>query len=260
MSNDYYADPHIESPSETLPPPSEHESANEAVREVQDEIFNTIANNPDDSTEDYVAERKDRDAVDRGETLSPEREAARLERYMRAMEAAGDFDQAVETHQSEAQHESDLAHRDSAVARNTRHEMRVEQFERQRPDYRQVVQGVFSAIPMGDHVAEALIESGRSAELAYAIANKIAEHPNPVAAMATINSMTPQELKIDLARIEGDLNAQERMARQPSQARRVTKAPPPMRQVRGGSASPSFDASTASMEEYAARRKSGWRG
>jgi hypothetical protein len=265
--SEYYSDPQIVETAQPLPPPAEHaagESAEtkEAIQSIKDGIFENLGNADDMDATDWIEERKDRDADERGETLSPEREKARLDRYQKALEAAGDeVDSVITEHLNhEEQHQDEIAQRDHAVARNTRHEMRVEQFERHYPDYRQTVQGVFSALPMGDHVAEALIESGRSAELAYAMAQRIAQHPDPIAVMNGINSMTPEQIRLDLARIEGTLAERDRAVQQQPPARRATKAVAPLRQVRGGSASPSFDASTASMEEYAARRKAGWKG
>ena len=261
-----YETPQLEPAAETLPPPEENAAgespaSKEAIEFIKEEIYDRIANTGD-TADDYVEETKDRQAEERGEKITPEREKARLERYQKALEAAGDeFDHDSREYVAKQDaHQDEIAQRDHAVARNTRHEMRVEQFERQHPDYRQTVQGVFSALPMGDHVAEALIESGRSAELAYAIAQRVAQHPDPIAVMNGINSMTPEQIRIDLARIEGTLAERDRGAQQQQPARRATKALPPIRTVRGGSASPSFDPSTASMDEYAAKRAAGWKG
>jgi hypothetical protein len=129
--------------------------------------------------------------------------------------------------------------------------MRVAEFSRANPDYQDTIKSVFSVLPLAEHVAEAILQSEIGPEIAY----KLAQNFDQIDA---INAMSPDQIRLDIARAEGMRAAQNGQQQQP--ARRATRAPRPLTSVRGGSASPSFDAATASTDEYAARRKAGWRG
>jgi hypothetical protein len=257
-----YGEPSIQTPDVPLPPPEEHARASDAgqspeaketIKTIQDEIYDKIGNDNSGDATDYIEETKDRQAEERGEKLSPERERDRLGRYQKAMAAASqDLDTIVtEAINQGEQLDSDLARRDRAVVRDTKHFMRVEAFEREHPDYQNTVTSVFGALPVHDHVAEALLESNISAKLAYDIAHAVAQHPDPVSAVNRLNGMSPEELKISIARIEGAHEAIQASQRNAPPARRATRAPAPLRSVSGGSAG-NFDPNTASMEEYAA--------
>ena len=99
-----------------------------AVDHIKDEIFDRIAKDESPGAmERYVAERRDIEAEERGEKLSPERERDRLGRYTRALEAAGqEMSEIVETAlKNDEEMDNSLARRDASVARAAKHEMRV---------------------------------------------------------------------------------------------------------------------------------------
>jgi hypothetical protein len=258
--SDYYSEPHIETTSAPLPPPSEHaagESAGtkEAIQGIKDEILEKLGNSKDDDATDYVEERRDREAEERGEALSPQRERDRLGRFQKALNAADDSP-AVNAHQEGHQEgpddwQRDLQRRDNSVRAIAKHEMRVAEFSKANPDYQETIKSIFSVFPLAEHVAEAFLQSEIGPELAYRLAQNFDQ-------IETINAMTPDQLRLDIARVEGMRAAQNAQQQQP--ARRATKAPRPLTSVRGGSASPSFDPATSDMDTYVAKRKAGWRG
>ncbi len=125
--------------------------------------------------------------------------------------------------------------------RSEAHQERVEAAKEFIKDYDQAVA---SAPPINREVGEEILSSEKSELIAY----HLAKHPKKIAAL---NNMTGRELAREIGRLEGSVHA-------PS-AKRQTSAPPPPSRVNGGAAA-AFDPSKASMDDYVAKRKAGWKG
>lgn len=100
--------------------------------------------------------------------------------------------------------------------------------------------------PITDEVAKDIAALEEGPQLAY----YLGKHP---AEARALNTMSERERAVQLGRLAGRLST--------TPPRRTTQAPTPVDAVAGkGSQSSSFDGGKASMEDYAARRKAGWRG
>ena len=123
------------------------------------------------------------------------------------------------------------------------HQERVEEARESIPDFDQVLASA-RGISVAPQVEQELLSSDKSALLAY----YLAKNPDKLLAL---NGMSGRELAREMGRLEGSV-------RMPS-SKKQTTAPTPLTPLRGG-ASPSFDPSKASMDEYMAKRSSGWSG
>lgn len=123
------------------------------------------------------------------------------------------------------------------------HAERVEEAKSVIKDYDETLAKV-KHINVSDEVAKEIIASDKSALLSYYLAR------NPEKLLA-LNDMTGRELAREIGRLEGSV-------RMPA-GKHQTNAPKPLTPLRGG-ASPSFDPSKSSMEEYMAKRRAGWSG
>lgn len=128
--------------------------------------------------------------------------------------------------------------RDAVVA----HEERVEEARDSITDYDQILAS--SRTPVNPEVGREIIASDKSALLSY----YLAKNPDKLQAL---NGMTGKELAREIGRLEGAV-------RMPA-SNRKTNAPSPIQPLKGGAA-PAFDPSKSSMEDYIAKRTSGWSG
>ncbi len=119
--------------------------------------------------------------------------------------------------------------------RTIAHLERIDEAKEVITDFDQVMAGM-KGVNIRNDVLEEIIASDKSALLSYHLAK------NPEA-LRKLNDMSGRELAREIGRLEGSV-------RMPA-AKKQTTAPPPPTQVSGGSA-PGFDASKASMAEYAA--------
>jgi len=123
-------------------------------------------------------------------------------------------------------------------------EERTEAFKSKATDFDQVVSGfVDKGGKFSDAVRELVMESEVGPQLTYHLAK------NPSIA-SKLNSLPPLQAAKEIARLEDTLS-------KPST--KVTRAPPPVNAPKGGTVG-NFDPATASMEEYVAKRKAGWKG
>lgn len=122
------------------------------------------------------------------------------------------------------------------------HQDRVEDARGEIDDYDKVLAS--SNTPVADEVGRELLLSDKSALLSY----YLAKNPSKLEAL---NRMTGRELAREIGRLEG-------VVRMPPKNSK-TNAPAPIAPLKGG-ASPTFDPSKASMDEYVAKRKAGWKG
>lgn len=129
-----------------------------------------------------------------------------------------------ESSQVDVNRERKLAHLD-----------RVDEAKEVITDFEKVMDGM-KGVTVRDEVIDEIIASDKSALLSY----HLAKNPDTLRAL---NNMTGRELAREIGRLEGSI-------RMPS-GKKQTTAPPPPSQVSGGAA-PGFDASKASMSEYAA--------
>lgn len=110
-------------------------------------------------------------------------------------------------------------------------------------DYDKVVHAA-KDIRISPEVVREILASEKSALLTYYLSK------NPEKALA-LNAMSGRELAREIGRLEGSV-------RMPA-AKKQTNTPPPLSKVAGGAAQ-SFDPKAASMDDYIAKRQSGWDG
>lgn len=122
------------------------------------------------------------------------------------------------------------------------HQERVEEARESITDYDQVLAS--ARTPVSPDVGREILASDKSALLSY----YLAKNPEKLQAL---NGMTGRELAREIGRLEGSV-------RMPA-ANRKTNAPSPIQPLKGGAA-PAFDPSKSSMEDYIAKRASGWSG
>lgn len=123
-------------------------------------------------------------------------------------------------------------------------EERKEEFKAKAKDFDDVVSSfVDKGGKFSDAVRDLVLDSDVGPQLTYHLAK------NPAIANR-LNSLPPLQAAKEIARIEDTLS------KAPAKA---TKAPAPLTDVRGGAVA-AFDPAKASMEEYVAKRKAGWKG
>jgi hypothetical protein len=209
--------------------------SNSNTQAVKERAFAEMAK-ADDST-DYIAERRDQEAEARGDEKveQPHRKQERLERFRRALDRArqeGEPAAISEANASDHVPAEASADRDKAIEHarlDAQFELRANEFISRNPDFVSTVQETFALFPAGEHFKEAVLQSPLGPEILYEFAR------NPEA-IEEINRLPPHVAARYIGVIEGRL-AHERAAGRQPQAR-VTKAPPPMRQVGGGAAPP----------------------
>lgn len=141
--------------------------------------------------------------------------------------------------------ETNRAKEQSTIERERRiaHDERVEDAREVITDYDDVM-ATMKGVNVRNEVIEEIISSDKSALLAY----HLAKNPDKLHAL---NSMSSRELAREMGRLEATV-------KMPA-AKKQTTAPAPLTPLKGG-ASGSFDPVSASMDEYVAKRKAGWRG
>ena len=234
---------------------------------MRDKAWDAIQRDPGDGksedVRDYVAEKTDRDAEERGdpEVNKPFRKQQRLERWQRALSRAQSEGQPTENASTENR-TSDVAPPSEGLNREdeirsaraeAQFELRAQQFMEKTPDFERRVQETFAVFPAGDALLMAVRDSPHGPELAYLFA----QHPE---AIDEINSLSPEVAARYIGVIEGRLAHERHAAQQQTSQpqRRQTKAPPPLSRPSGGAAKPrSNDPSSMSMSEYVAWRKAG---
>jgi hypothetical protein len=154
--------------------------------------------------------------------LSRRSESVTALRDQRAFETAQNADapgkEAINYHEaaegsdgSLEDYETQLRRRDESVRTNAQYEMRVADFEKSAPDFRDTVTSVMSVFPPAEHIAQHLLESPVGPKLAYLFANNIDS-------IEEFNAMPPKEALKQLARAEGILMAQQAGQQQPGQS------------------------------------------
>lgn len=123
------------------------------------------------------------------------------------------------------------------------HDGRVEQARVEIADYDKVLASA-SNVPVSDAVGREILLSDKSALLSY----YLAKNPDKLEAL---NRMTGHELAREIGRLEGAVRMPPKNTK--------TNAPAPIAPLKGG-ASPTFDPTKASMDDYIAKRQSGWGG
>jgi hypothetical protein len=147
-----------------------------------------------------------------------------------------------EERQRDQQSRSQAAQAEQLLEMAADHEDRVEEARGKIDDYDKVLAS--SKVPVTDEVGREILSSDKSALLSY----YLAKNPDKLQAL---NEMSGSKLAREIGRLEG-------MVRMPA-SNQKTNAPAPIAPLKGG-ASPTFDPSKASMDEYVSKRKAGWRG
>jgi hypothetical protein len=208
-----------------------------AETDAKTEILNQLAKKEDVS--DFIAESRDRAAENDGETLPPEREADRVERYREAIKVAREEATQDET-PSEPQAPDPHEHQEPAedMLERERHkaraQVRFEQFEAQNPELADTVKAAFSVYKAGPTLAQHIVESPLGPEIAARFATNAPE------LIEEFNAQPPEVQRYMLAQLEGGIYAQRNFEAQQRgiPPRRETKVPPPMRKVTGGANEP----------------------
>jgi hypothetical protein len=147
-----------------------------------------------------------------------------------------------EERQREQQSRSQAAQANHIREMVVAHEDRVEEAREKISDYDKVLAA--AKTPVSAEVGREILSSDKSALLSY----YLAKNPDKLQAL---NEMTGSKLAREIGRLEG-------MVRMPA-TNQKTNAPAPISQLKGG-ASPAFDPKSASMDDYIAKRQSGWNG
>lgn len=258
--------------------PAESETSNQESKETTDKAApeeNQEApdegSEPDESEAESEDKPKRRSGYDRMKrrAMLAEARLAEVERAAPAKATAeqdpepkfddfnGDYDayqRAVMAHtvrkELRAAREADIAEERERRAREASVEA-VSDFEERASEVRERIKDFDSVIDgyaknggsFSGPVRHSLMESDRGPELVYFLAK------NPSIA-AKLNSLTPLSAAREIGVLEAKLSS-------PSQ--RTTQAKRPIQPLSGGT-KPAFDPSKASMDEYVAKRASGWKG
>jgi glycerol-3-phosphate cytidylyltransferase-like family protein len=141
--------------------------------------------------------------------------------------------------------QKDNAEKQASVARERReaHLERVEDAREVIADFDQVMKAM-DGVKVRNDVIDEIMSSDKSAEISYFLA----KNPQKLAEM---DRMSGKELAREMGRLEATLKL--------PTAKKQTSAPAPLSALKGG-ASGSFDPEKASMDDYVAKRKAGWKG
>lgn len=131
----------------------------------------------------------------------------------------------------------------AARERKEAHLERIEDAREVIADFDQAMAGM-KGVNIRNEVIEEIMSSDKSALLSY----HLAKNPD---VLARLDGMSGRELAREMGRLEATL-------KMPA-AKKQTDAPKPLEQLKGG-ASGSFDPAKASMDDYVAKRKAGWKG
>lgn len=123
------------------------------------------------------------------------------------------------------------------------HFERVEEVRGTITDFDEVM-AEMRGVNVRNDVIEEIMSSDKSALISY----HLAKNPEK---LRELNAMSGRELAREIGRLEGSV-------RMPA-AKKQTNTPPPLSKVAGGAAQ-SFDPKAASMDDYIAKRQSGWDG
>lgn len=123
------------------------------------------------------------------------------------------------------------------------HLERVEEVRGTITDFDEVM-AEMRGVNVRNDVIEEIMSSDKSALISY----HLAKNPEK---LRELNAMSGRELAREIGRLEGSV-------RMPA-AKKQTNTPPPLSKVAGGAAQ-SFDPKAASMDDYIAKRQSGWDG
>jgi hypothetical protein len=229
------------------------------AQNVKDKAFAEMAKSEDIG--DWIKEERDRKAEDSGDASvdNPLRKQERLDRIRRALDRArqeGEPAPSGDESQHHVEPQAETYDRDAEIRRarvDAQFELRANQFMAKQPDFEHTVREVFSVIPPGEALKEAISESPLGPEVAYLFA----QHPE---AIEEINQLPPQVAARVFGIIEGRLAheraAQQQTLRQPQ--RRASRAPTPMKQLSGG-ASPGKSLAEMSKGEDASAMIDHWR-
>jgi hypothetical protein len=147
-----------------------------------------------------------------------------------------------EERERDHQARSQTAQADQWRERVLEHQDRVEEAREEIADYDKVLAS--SKMPVADEVGREILSSDKSALISY----YLAKNPEKLEAL---NKMTGRELAREIGRLEGAVRMPPKNGK--------TSAPAPIAALKGGAA-PSFDPTKASMDDYIAKRQSGWSG
>lgn len=166
------------------------------------------------------------------------------QRAMTAYEAGKAVSTAIEK-QTKTREQSEHRAKQAEIARERQvaHLERVEDAREVIADFDQVMKGM-DGVNVRQDVIDEIMSSDKSALLAY----HLAKNPDKLTAM---DRMSARELAREMGRLEASV-------RMPT-AKKQTTAPTPLEPLKGG-ASGSFDPEKASMDDYVAKRKAGWKG
>jgi hypothetical protein len=145
----------------------------------------------------------------------------------------------------EARQQSDNQAEQTKIARErtVAHLERVEDAREVIADF-DVVMKAMDGVKVRNDVIDEIMSSDKSAEISYYLAK------NPQK-LAELDRMSTRELAREMGRLEVTIKL--------PTAKKQTSAPPPLDPLKGG-ASGSFNPETASMDDYVAKRKAGWKG
>lgn len=228
-------------------------SSNLPVDTIRDRAFAEMAKQDDAS--DWISEHRERKAEDAGDVKAehPLRKQERLERIQRALDRARQEGTPIDVQPEE--HTQPSGDRDAEIKRarlDAQFELRANSYIEKNPDFVDTVRGAFSVFPPSDHLQQAFLESPLGPELVHLFAQ------NPEA-IDEINKLPPQVAARYIGAIEGRIMT-ERSTQAPAQTpqRRVSKAPPPQTQLKGG-ASPTKSVDQMSKGEDASALINHWR-
>jgi len=213
----------------------------------------------------YVAERADQELEAEGKppATAP---AERVNRYQEALEQArqetdrarsenglgrdgfdAQIEQAALAQEQERAYGQEMSKREKSAADTALYTHKANQELDLHPGYWEAVRATFTANPPTPELAEQILAAEHGPEIVW----RMTQHPD---AISELNAMSPKEAERIIAKLDGAIMAERHAARvfhQGTMARRVTQAPPPLRQPRGGGAQPPQD-----LNQLAARSES----
>lgn len=246
----------VEAPEGEQPPGQQRDANGRYKNPVQPRIDELTKKGREAERErDYWRQRAEA-AEKKPEQKAEKPKVEDFENYGDYVEALADFkaDEKVKAN-NEARDKQD-AERRSSEERAKSWTEKANDAAKRITDYHDVMSA--STVPVAPHVVEALRESDRGPELAYAIAK------DPSVA-DKLNDMSPHRAAIELGRMESKLPAvsaepdpeEESTADEPPTpvGKKPTSAPAPMKPITRGSSTPK-PLEKLSMDEYVARRRS----
>jgi hypothetical protein len=226
-------------PNDVAPPPGEtrNDIPAEGTPEARKFTLEQLAKGEDASG--VIEELRDR-----GESTDEHSRARRSDRYAEAVRRAQEETDKTLGEQPKSENEVPEDFDADAFLSKERSraqcQLRIQQYEEQNPGFTQEVFSTFEAFgDLEDHVTEGLQGSPYAPEIIH----RIVQNPDSI---EMLNQLKPAEVTRFLAMVEGAMMTQKHQANDPdhiaqrkalweAQNRRtVSKAPPPMKPVRGG--------------------------